>query len=105
VSERNNRERILDLMDVVGQGADVSSQGRGTFVGVTTSGGAYPTVAQACYLVLGAEIGGGQAEGDVPTINAAYSASPCINLGSKIPPVGTPVLVKAAGGRLVFRHG
>jgi hypothetical protein len=105
VSTRVERERVSDLMDETGQGADFSSPGQGPFVGITTSGGSYPTVAQACYMVAGAELDGGQAEGDVPTVNAVYATRPCINLGSKIPPVGTPVLVKPGGGRLVFRYG
>lgn len=67
--------------------------------------GTYPAVASAFYACSPLRIDGSETEG----ASASFTADPsrsflALNLGSKVPPVGTKLIVHAGGGRWTFRY-
>ena len=72
---------------------------------VTTTITTYPTSAGAYYAVNPGQITSTEVEGGAgaptPDSSTAFFA---LNLGTQIPPNGTPVVVHGIGGRFVFRY-
>lgn len=90
----------LDVLD-----AD-DFDGAAAFLAITTSDGAYPTTASAVYAVRFQAVDCAETEGAAATYvdDPADPTRYALNVGSKVPPSGTRVVVHAAGGRLVFSY-
>jgi hypothetical protein len=101
--ERILRQRLADLeiyddrTSVSPNDCDVSVLGT-TAVKVT-----YPTTANCVYFLTTGQIDAQDTEGATATIAPDSGSLFALNLGTGIPPVGTPVVVTTVGGRNVFR--
>jgi hypothetical protein len=103
--------RILRERQRAGQEALDSAAGHAPLHGsaavlaMTTSVSSYPTTAAAFYAMLPQEIDGPETEGAAATYTAS-SSTPFYawNAGTAIPPLGTPVVCHAVGGRWCFRY-
>jgi hypothetical protein len=100
--ERLRHQDLNDLVDRVPAGAPEGSLAQ---LLTTTVVNIYPTTASAFYAGNPTYVNGTEAEGGV----ASYSPDPsqviyAYNLGTQIPPVGTPLVAHAVGGRWVFRY-
>ena len=71
----------------------------------TTTVSSYPTTASAFYACLPADLDGTESEGASATY-VQESSTPFYawNAGTQVPPVGTPIVCHAVGGRWVFRY-
>lgn len=100
------RARIGVLMEASKAGADQPSAG-GPILGKTVRIATYPTAAQAFYGILRASVTATPVEGSTPSF--AYESSDraflAANIGAKVPPEGTLVLVFKEGRGLAFRYG
>lgn len=102
---RVERERIYQAVGDVGLGTGIAGAGGGAAFGATTTISAYPTQANAWYAIQRHYLDGTQVEGD-PAIHGSNGAPPFLsyNVGTKIPPPGTPILSLPVGGKWVFRY-
>lgn len=77
-----------------------------SFLGITVSGGSYPTVAGRVYLMTPQQTSVNDVENATPSFSGAgYSSVPAVNLGSNVPTVGSgPYMVRLGpDGRWYFR--
>lgn len=77
-----------------------------SFLGVTVSGGSYPTAAGRVYLMTPQQTSVNDTENATPSFSSAgYSSVPAVNLGSNVPTVGSgPYMVRLGpDGRWYFR--
>jgi hypothetical protein len=102
---RTERLRHQDLSDLAERFQPIGAEGSLAQLITTVKITTYPTKASAFYAgnityVDGAEVEGGVAgySPDSSQVIFAY------NLGTKVPPVGTVLVVHAVGGRWVFRY-
>lgn len=81
-----------------------SASGPTAFVGVTFAESGYPTTAGVYYAIRPATLSGAEVEGQPAGVSAsATGVIHALNLGAKIPPAGTIVLVIQCGDRYAFR--
>lgn len=102
------RERVAELEALLDERPPGGAAG-GCVVCVTTVIGSYPTTAQAYYAVQPQDAGGTEAEGETGELTAAGDGSPdnvffAFNIGTGLPPRGSPQIVEEVGGRWVFQH-
>ncbi len=73
--------------------------------GETTMVAIYPTVASAYYAIRPADISGAETEGGAATYTL-LTGTPfyALNLGTQVPPQGTPIICHAVGKRWCFRY-
>ena len=103
---RTLRSREADLSARVDSLRPINVVGQTSFLGVTVSGGSYPTSASRVYLMTPQQTSTNDTEGATPSFSSAgYSSVPAINLGPNVPGVGTgPHLVRLGpDGRWYFR--
>lgn len=70
----------------------------------TKADGTYPIVAAAAYAATPLRVGGSEVEGSSATFAPAEGSLVVVNVGSKVPPVGTKMVAHSAGGRWVARY-
>jgi hypothetical protein len=102
---RVERERQKALSGVIDRIAPFAADGSTALLVTTTMVTAYPSTAAAFYASNPTEIDGSEVEGGA----AAYTPDASqvvyvLNVGSKVPPVGTRVVAHAVGGRWVCRY-
>ncbi len=74
-------------------------------IALTAVATAYPTNAAAFYVCLPVEIDGTEAEGATASyVSTGSHMMMALNIGSQIPPVGTPIVCHSVGGRWCFRY-
>ena len=102
---RVERERIYQALDGAGLSTALAGSGVGATLGTTMAIETYPTVAIASYAIAPQTLDGTQEEGAVASYGPT-GAPPflAVNVGSKVPPSGTPVLCVNVGGYWVFRY-
>ena len=98
------RDRMRFSDDALDRAAVADPFASAAAVGVTTMVTTYPTTANAYYAFNPGIITGLETEGTAatpaPDATTVYMA---LNVGSGIPPIGTPIVIHAVGGRWVFR--
>ena len=65
---------------------------------------AYPSVASAYYACETQTVSGTEAEGGPATVTGDGTTFYALNLGTLVPPQGTPIVVTFVGNRWAFRH-
>lgn len=103
---RELRSRDRSLVDSLDRLPSSALGSRTSFLGVTVSGGSYPTVASRVYLMSERQTAVNDTENATPTYSSAsYANVPAINLGSAVPTVGSGPYVVRLGpdGRWYFR--
>jgi hypothetical protein len=73
-------------------------------LGITAAIALYPTTASAFYGCVPSELDGAESEGAAAAYVASGNTIVAYNLGSKVPPIGTPVICHSVGGRWCFRY-
>ena len=72
-------------------------------IGQTVSGGNYPAVANAVYLLTPLGVDCDDTEGAAGSYTNEAGTVPALNIGTGSPPQGTRVLYVSVGGRWIFR--
>jgi hypothetical protein len=101
-------ERLRDDDD--GQRDDISGfdgsipQAGVTFIAKTATKTTYPTVAGAFFWCTIQTVTGAETEGGAATYTSTGKSVMAFNLGSSVPPSGTPVIIEFVSDRYVFRY-
>jgi hypothetical protein len=98
------RDRQADAGDDLDRAEVRPSNAGRTDVAITTTELTYPTAAGAWYSVTSQRIDGTEAEGASATFATTSGVFHAFNLGSKVPPAGTIVLIHCIGGKWSFRY-
>lgn len=105
-------EEIRKLRDLVRrQSADLDRlspdaiSGSVSFVAITTTATAYPTTARSIFSIQMQTLSGVEAEGALVSLSGSASLNFAANLGAKIPPPGTEIIVTLVPYAFVFRYG
>jgi hypothetical protein len=99
------RERQLVASAVLDSVVDRDTFASAALVAQTTTVATYPTTAAVFYACNPVQITGSEAEGATPNLQTDTSTVLyALNLGGQIPPIGTFLVMHAAGGRWSFRY-
>jgi hypothetical protein len=96
------RERIVALAAEVDRATPPPPLGSAALLCTTTTITAYPTAINAYYAVQQADPGGVEVEGGALSTSIVAGKFLAANAGSKVPPLGTKVIVSVIGSRNVF---
>jgi len=100
--QRQAQDRLDDALEMGRVGAANGSQ---YMVGKTVSDGTYPTRAKSVYCIRVNRVAGAEKEGDEVQFVSQTVKCYAGNLGTSVPPEGTPVaLTLVPGGRFVFAY-
>ncbi|WP_422932023.1 hypothetical protein [Singulisphaera sp. PoT] len=99
---RTIRERHTDLASTVDQMLPDPSRSSSILV-QTTVQSTYPTTARGYYAVVQVDPGGAEVEGGGATLTAGTAKFYALNVGAKVPPVGTLAVAYPLNGRWVFK--
>lgn len=92
-------QRALDRLD----SRDTPAGGQ-AIVLRTKSAGSYPATARSYFACALVELGGVEAEGSAASLGAVAATVYALNVGGKIPPVGTYVVAIVQDGRFGFQY-
>ncbi|WP_337176949.1 hypothetical protein [Paludisphaera sp.] len=99
------RDRQASVASAARRLDDASGQHSGAALVQTKAVGAYPAAASAYYACTPLRIDGPETEGAAVTFTGDPSRIiMALNLGSRIPPVGTRLIIHSSGGRWAFRY-
>lgn len=98
------RERLQAAGEDLDRAVGNDTFGSPALIVKTTTIDTYPTTAATFYACLSQQLTGTEDEGDTPTYTADDGTLFALNLGTKIPPSGTTLIVHSVGGRWVFRY-
>ncbi len=99
------RERQETAASAIQRLSPSSQNGSEAMVARTKVRGTYPAVASAFYACGPLRIDGPETEGAAVTFTEDLSRTiMALNVGSKVPPVGTKLIIHSSGGRWTFRY-
>jgi hypothetical protein len=102
---RIERERQKALSGVVDRSVPCVTDGSAALLLTTTTITTYPSIAGSFFASNPTEIDGTEVEGGLASYTAdATQVVYALNVGTKIPPVGTHIVASSVGGRWVFRY-
>lgn len=101
---RTLRSRVAALQDALDRLDSDSSDGNPAMLVATYQQTTYPTAANKFYACHPVDAGGAEVEGGSGTFATSSGTIYALNAGSKIPPVGTRVIVASINGRWEFAY-
>ena len=102
---RTLRRRYDDLVARIDQRLPLNNTGSSSLLVKTATKTSYPTSAPSFYYCQVQTVTGAEVEGGTGTLSAdSGSFVYALNLGSAIPPVGTPLIVTFEPYRWTFRY-
>ncbi|QEH38637.1 hypothetical protein OJF2_72430 [Aquisphaera giovannonii] len=98
------RDRQADTLALVDKLSAPPQVGSVAVLAQTKAVATYPGVASAFFACAPIEVDGPETEGAAATFTADASRTIyALNLGTRLPPLGTKVILHACGGRWTFR--